>query len=154
LLGMDQRPRWWDRVSGTNLLNVRDRPEFRPAFTSVTEVQEALKASEDKPVEVTRWRRAGHLALQMLFLSLPSLAPPMMFILAMVALVETQRKGALPGDWGVGLGFAVVCTVFWTLWAFAFRGGIVWYRGGLALVRRDGRPAARWQCALRILLVW
>ena len=25
---------------------------------------------------------------------------------------------------------------------------------GLCLVRPDGRPAARWQCALRVLLVW
>jgi hypothetical protein len=153
-LGMDQRPAWWDRLSGANLLNVRDRPEFKPAFTSVAEVLEALKATEDKPVEVARWRRAGHLVLQALFLCLPCLGPLMMFGPTLAVLLEAQRRGQAGEDWGVGLGFAVVCVVFWVLWSFAFRGGIVWYRGGLALVRRDGRRVARWQCALRTLLVW
>jgi hypothetical protein len=42
----------------------------------------------------------------------------------------------------------------WVLWAFAARGGISYLIAGLALVRRDGRPAARWQCAWRALVVW
>jgi hypothetical protein len=48
----------------------------------------------------------------------------------------------------------LVWPALWILWAFASRGGISYLIAGLALVRRDGRPAARWQCAMRVLLVW
>jgi eukaryotic-like serine/threonine-protein kinase len=44
--------------------------------------------------------------------------------------------------------------ILWVLWAFVARGGFSYRIAGLALVRRDGRPAARWQCARRALLVW
>ena len=40
------------------------------------------------------------------------------------------------------------------MWAFVFRGGYVFWRGGIALRRRDGRKATRLQCAFRALLVW
>jgi hypothetical protein len=42
----------------------------------------------------------------------------------------------------------------WVIWAFVTRGGLALPLMGLALVRRDGRKAARWQCAWRALLVW
>jgi len=42
----------------------------------------------------------------------------------------------------------------WVLWAFVFRGGLSFPLTGLALVRRNGRPALRVQCAWRALLVW
>ena len=42
----------------------------------------------------------------------------------------------------------------WTLWAGFFRGGMSLRMMGLRLVRRDGRPASRLQCAFRTLLVW
>lgn len=42
----------------------------------------------------------------------------------------------------------------WVAWAYLFRGGISYRLTGLTLVRSDGRPAARWQCALRAFLVW
>jgi hypothetical protein len=42
----------------------------------------------------------------------------------------------------------------WVVWAFLTRGGLTLRIMGLALVRADGRPAARWQCAWRALLVW
>src|SRR5262249_23915817 len=42
----------------------------------------------------------------------------------------------------------------WTLWAFFFRGGFALRFTGLRLVRRDGRPASRLQCAFRALIVW
>ena len=38
--------------------------------------------------------------------------------------------------------------------AFAFRGGLSYALSGIALVRRDGRPAGRWLCAARELLMW
>jgi hypothetical protein len=42
----------------------------------------------------------------------------------------------------------------WMLWAFLTRGGISLRMTGLALVRADGRRAARWQCLWRAFLVW
>jgi hypothetical protein len=42
----------------------------------------------------------------------------------------------------------------WVLWAFAFRGGLGLRLAGLALVRRNGKPAMRLQCAWRAFLVW
>jgi hypothetical protein len=52
---------------------------------------------------------------------------------------------------GVPLGF---WPVLWIVWAFAFRGGLSYRITGMALVRRDGRPAARWQTAWRGALLW
>jgi len=42
----------------------------------------------------------------------------------------------------------------WVVWSFLTRGGLTLRLMGLALVRADGRKAARWQCAWRSLLVW
>jgi hypothetical protein len=42
----------------------------------------------------------------------------------------------------------------WVVWAFVARGGLSLHLLGLDIVRHDGRPAARWQCALRAFLVW
>lgn len=42
----------------------------------------------------------------------------------------------------------------WPLFAFVFRGGIGYWFSGIALVRKDGRPAQRWRCALREWLIW
>jgi uncharacterized RDD family membrane protein YckC len=42
----------------------------------------------------------------------------------------------------------------WTIWAFFFRGGLSLQMMGLRLVRSDGRPASRFQCAFRTMLVW
>jgi hypothetical protein len=42
----------------------------------------------------------------------------------------------------------------WVLWDFLFRGGISLRVAGLALVRDDGRPARRLQCAWRVCMLW
>jgi hypothetical protein len=58
---------------------------------------------------------------------------------------------------GVFIGFcapAVIWPALWISWAFITRGGLSLYLVGLALVRRDNRPAARWRCAWRASLVW
>ncbi len=40
------------------------------------------------------------------------------------------------------------------VWAFLWRGGLAYLVTGITVVRRDGRKAARWQCAWRALLFW
>jgi uncharacterized RDD family membrane protein YckC len=65
----------------------------------------------------------------------------------------------------VGPGVASVFTVMglimigiwpavWVVWAFLLRGGFSFPMVGLSLVRSDGRPASRLQCAWRAVLVW
>jgi hypothetical protein len=44
--------------------------------------------------------------------------------------------------------------VVWVLWAFLTRGGLSFRLLNIALVRADGRPVSRLQCAARALLVW
>jgi len=44
--------------------------------------------------------------------------------------------------------------IVWPLFAVLFRGGLAHWIGGVTLVQRDGRPAARWRCGLRALVVW
>jgi hypothetical protein len=57
-----------------------------------------------------------------------------------------MRKAALVGV----VGWAAV----WVVWAFLWRGGVSYRILGIDLVRADGRPALRLQCAWRALLVW
>jgi uncharacterized RDD family membrane protein YckC len=54
----------------------------------------------------------------------------------------------------VGAFFLLAPPVFCVGWAFVGRGGLSGRILGLALVQADGRPAARWRCALRALLIW
>src|SRR4030095_16431552 len=42
----------------------------------------------------------------------------------------------------------------WVIWAFFWRGGLSYRIVQIALVRSNGRPAGRFQCAWRALLVW
>jgi eukaryotic-like serine/threonine-protein kinase len=42
----------------------------------------------------------------------------------------------------------------WVVWAFLTRGGLSLRLAGIRLLQADGRPAARWRCAWRALLVW
>jgi hypothetical protein len=52
------------------------------------------------------------------------------------------------------LGAIIIWPALWLVWAFLARGGFSFRIVGLALVGRDGRPAPRWRCAWRALLVW
>lgn len=42
----------------------------------------------------------------------------------------------------------------WPAFAWLFRGGLGYWFSGIALVRKDGRPAGRWRCGLREILIW
>jgi hypothetical protein len=48
-------------------------------------------------------------------------------------------------------GFFYLC---WLAFAFAFRGGLSWFLGGITLVQSDGRPAGRFRVLARAALVW
>lgn len=55
---------------------------------------------------------------------------------------------------GVLLVSLIAWPALWIAWAFLARGGFSYRLAGIALVRGDGRPAARLQCAWRAFLVW
>jgi eukaryotic-like serine/threonine-protein kinase len=50
---------------------------------------------------------------------------------------------------GIGIPFGIL-----VLWETIWRGGVCHMLTGLAVVRRDGRRAAYWRCAVRSLLFW
>jgi eukaryotic-like serine/threonine-protein kinase len=129
----------------------------REPCRSVAELRQELEAIRDRPATVSRLRRAGHLALMILLLQFPCggvvwlVLPP--FLMFMEAIKNPQRQA----DPGQTMGFCVVmllCCGSWITWAFLFRGGYAFWRGGIAVRRADGRKASRLQCALRALLVW
>jgi hypothetical protein len=52
------------------------------------------------------------------------------------------------------LAALVTWPALWVVWAYLARGGISYRLAGIALVRGNGRPATRLQCAWRVFLVW
>jgi hypothetical protein len=155
LMSVEEPDDWMSRISGDNLYRwFRKRPGAEP-YKNVTELQADLEATRDRPMTVSRWRRAGYLFLQCLLLHIP-LGGPTSLLLASDEALESLR-------WGLGLGSSGVvayyllalCPGFWIVWAFLTRGGVGFHiRGGIVLCRADGGPASRWQCAGRALLVW
>jgi hypothetical protein len=74
---------------------------------------------------------------------------------------RAQRLADGPfSDWEQGppaafwLAALVTWPALWVVWAFLARGGISYRLTGIALVRGNGQPASRLQCAWRAFLVW
>ncbi len=130
----------------------------RDSYPAIAELRQDLEAIRDRPAEVSRVRRAGHLAFTTLLLHLPFGGPSLMAVFSLVAVLDAMEQvGRSPHDTGeqsTALGVIAACGAFWVVWAFLFRGGYAYWRGGIVLRRADGRKAARWQCALRAALVW
>jgi hypothetical protein len=105
--------------------------------------------AEGQMAEAQKKARASH----------PRNPPPAQTIRAQVGRLLTQNENVVMGELNsrVRLGFllfALAWPVAWIVWAFLWRGGLSFYLLGLALVRWDGRPAGRWQCAWRAFLFW
>jgi hypothetical protein len=54
----------------------------------------------------------------------------------------------------LGVLYLLPWPLLWVAWAFVLPGGLSYLLAGIALVRRDGRPAGRWQSVARTSLVW
>src|SRR5262249_5391842 len=52
------------------------------------------------------------------------------------------------------IGAALLWPMLWMCWAAAARGGLSYSLTGIALTDGAGRPASRWRCGLRALVVW
>lgn len=126
-------------------------------YASLAEWRHELEATRERPTEVTRLRRAGHLALTTLLLHIP-IGGPSALLLGLLAMLLASSQDMAEADrpevLAVGLSYIGVHVGFWVIWAFIFRGGYAFWRGGLALRCADGSLPARWRCALRALLVW
>jgi hypothetical protein len=131
--------------------------EVQKPYASVEQLQEDLETTRDRPAEVTRLRRAGHLALVTLLLHVPFMGPIMLLVFSFALLRELSgptSPGYRPGEHQGFYGFALFCVAYWVVSAFLLRGGYAFWRGGIVLRRADGRKAWRLQCAWRALLVW
>jgi hypothetical protein len=112
-------------------------------YHHVEEFRADLAAAQDRPTTVTRSRRFVHLLAQgaLLFAGL-------VLLYVLNSLAGRGDKQEAPAVGGLGLPLLSL------LWAALVRGGPSFGLCALALVRGDGRRAARWQAALRALLVW
>jgi hypothetical protein len=131
--------------------------EGRSRCWDVNGFRQELESVRDRPAEVTRLRRFVHLAVTLVLLNLPFWAPCMLVGVPFAVLWQTAQAPDRAVDVGefAGVGvFAGACWAVWIVWAFAFRGGIAYWRGGITLRRADGRKASRLQCAFRAFLVW
>jgi hypothetical protein len=154
LLGLSDRLTWGDRVFHGDLLAWRKTTAPLPPYERVEQVQSDLARTQDRPTEVTRGRRAAHLALMLLVLNLPAAGLVLLFLGPYSALIETAKGRPVldgPFDWR---GFGFVWAVIWVVWAFVFRGGWALSRESVVLRRTDGRPPWRLQCAWRAFVLW
>jgi uncharacterized RDD family membrane protein YckC len=129
-------------------------------FRDFDEFREAMRQTHDLPIEVERAKRGQQLTLMMALTNLSSGAPLVWFAVTLFLLialwlekhgVEVQREA---GAGRTAILYMIVVLAVWTIWSFLLRGGLSYRLSGIHLCRRDGRKAARWQCALRVLLVW
>jgi hypothetical protein len=72
--------------------------------------------------------------------------------------LPASRRAARASPWeqeaGPVWGILLFFPLMWILSAALLRGGVSMMLTGIALVRGDGRKAARWQCAVRAAAVW
>lgn len=106
--------------------------------------------------EALRWPGSQLVGLKLI------VAPPGAAARSGVAGVDAERILAADPRGAVGtvsmlprLGVVFgVCLAIFIVWAFLWRGGIAYSITGISVVRKDGRKAARWQCAWRAFLFW
>lgn len=121
--------------------------------------QKELEATRERATEVSRLRRFGHLVFNMTLLNI-SFGPILFSFLVFVFLMDYWEVYNLPepGDLAERLlpAFPVIgfFLAMWVVWDFIFRGGYMFWRGGVHLRRADGGKPRRWQCAWRTFLLW
>ena len=115
----------------------------RQPFENLEQMQTALRETQNRPTELTRWRRFEHL-----------IASSILHGLAFSFLVPLMALSGLGfGGWG-GLVFLSAFMVLSMAWAFVTRGGISLPISKVLLVDVSGRKASRWRCAARTGVFW
>ena len=129
----------------------------RNSYATPAEFRAELEATRDRPTTVSRARRFGHLSLMVFMQNFPFLGLMLMLFVPFMAIRHQFVSQNSPTSLETredAYGIFVVFPLVWIVWAFVFRGGYAYWRGGIVLRRRDGRKATRLQCAFRALLVW
>src|SRR5262249_30803430 len=57
-------------------------------------------------------------------------------------------------EWWIGLMLLGLWPFLWAVVAAFLRGGLSYRLAGIVLLNADGRPASRWRCAWRVLVVY
>ncbi len=110
-------------------------------YVDLAAVVADLEADRDKPTEVDTARRLVHIVPGAAAVFIP---------LAMMFSVAFPRRNALSD-----FTFAFwLIPLIWVVWGALTRGGALLNLAGLAVVCRDSRPAERWRCAWRALVLW
>lgn len=148
-----------DRLLGEPLVT-RGGKILREPYRNFDEFREVMRQTHDLPIEVSRVKRGQQLTIMMAMTHLTSGAPLVWFAATLLLLIAEwlERRGIeMKVDAGAGrmvVFYMLGVLAVWCAWSFLLRGGLSYRLTGIHLSRRDGRKAARWQCALRVLLVW
>jgi eukaryotic-like serine/threonine-protein kinase len=115
----------------------------RHSFRSIDDLVAAVRRIAERPAYVTRGRRVG-----------PLLAAPTLTPLAITTIVWISNGLRPEAQSPLGIGVILLCAVPMIAIAVALR-GCAWLRAfGIAVQTSQGRPAGRWRCGLRALVVW
>ena len=128
------------------------------AYNSLGPLVADLEADREKPTEIGFARRAVHLAPASVMIL------PVLGVMSLLAYPgESARPQALVGLTSLPSHFGLpshpatlllALPLLVILWSTLTRGGLLYGITGMALVRADGRPAERWRCGWRALIVW
>jgi uncharacterized RDD family membrane protein YckC len=115
----------------------------REGFGLIDDLVAALRTIAERPAYVTRGRRVG-----------PILAAPAFTPLAITTIVWISNGLRPEAQSSLGISVILFCAVPMIAGAVALQ-GCAWLRAfGIAVQTSQGRPAARWRCGLRALIVW
>lgn len=133
-------------------------PRSSKPYQTVEQLTTDLAETRSNSPVVTRRQRLVHIVLLALFLWLPLGFPLVMTfeILVLPTSITYESEdwdGQKPGV-EVPAGMLLITFLFMPGWAFMTRGGIGYWLAGIHPRQRDGRPAARWRCAMQSLLKW
>lgn len=59
-----------------------------------------------------------------------------------------------PGEYLLDVGLIAFWPILWTLWGATTRGGLSRWLAGIKLLDAEGRPASRFRCAWRSIILW
>jgi eukaryotic-like serine/threonine-protein kinase len=132
------------------------------ALATVAAFRDEIGSTRHLPTEVTVGQRATQLGILGMFAWVGILAMSGLIYLLLTKAADgwLDPKGELGSATlaRMRLHVALACGVFfaasWMAWDFFTRGGFSLNFAGLGLARWDGRPAPRWRCAWRSLVVW
>ncbi len=111
------------------------------AYENLDAIVADMDADRDKPTEVDAARRLVHIVPGAVAVFLP------VVVLFSVAFPRVNTLS----DYRI---LFWLIPLAWVAWAALTRGGVLLSLAGLSLARRDGRPAERWRCAWRAVVLW